>query len=98
MRTPPLSLRMERSLSEGSLRSQARREGIGAESPRPMIEELPEEFKIQVPQRKLMIKKKLVVKEKLPEEKQEGKGMGKVVMPNPKFMRPPIYHPMSLRI
>jgi hypothetical protein len=96
MRTPPSSLRMERCISEGSLRSQARREGIGAESPRPMIEELPEEFKIQVPKRRTI--KKLVIREKLSEEKQEGKGMGKVVMPNAKFMRPPIYHPMSLRI
>ena len=97
MRTPPSSLRIERSISEGSLRSQARREGIGAESPRPMIEELPPpEPKEWIPKRRLI--RKLVVKEKLPEEKQEGKGMGKVVMPNPKFMRPPIYHPMSLRI
>lgn len=91
MRTPPSYLEIQRSLSEGSLREQAIREGIGAESPRPMIEELPKR-KIKI------LKKRLVISEKIPEEKQEGKGMGKVVMPNAKFMRPPIYHPMSLRI
>jgi hypothetical protein len=91
--TPPP---LRRSISATpSLASQAEREEIGR-----WMREEEESMGVSSAVSPRPLPKKRIIKTKLRIiEKQEGEGMmmRKVVMPNPKMMRPPILHPMSLR-